>query len=54
MTGFPDNSVLWGLHNLGKTFVIDDTSRRLEPATWLLLCLGHSIFPTHFLWLMLK
>lgn len=35
-----DNSALWRLHELEKTFVTGDTPRRLEPATWLLLCVG--------------
>lgn len=40
MMSFRDNSALWGLHELGKTFVTGDTPRRLKPATWLLLSLG--------------
>lgn len=46
----PDNSARWALHNLGKTFVSGDTLGRLEPATWLLLCLRtFSISNTFFM-----
>ena len=30
----------WALNSLEKTFVTGDILGRLEPATWLLLCLG--------------
>lgn len=45
-----DYSARWAPHNLGKTFVSGDTPGRLEPATWLLLCLRtFSISNTFFM-----
>ena len=40
MVSFHDNSAFWGLNSSEEIFVTGDTLGRLEPAAWLLLCLG--------------